>query len=151
MTNEQKERMEANARDAVMNFMPYGLFVNKENGKVLFFNRKYEIIEWGGQREFDFKPEDVGIQYEYALDHRFLMAADGTEYVGKMYWLYSRFRPYSFIKEPMWRYFEVMGKLFPFMMNHVSNAWASEYSSQEQYDRTDALMKKYYPQLYSKK
>lgn len=151
MTLFEYETIEWDAKEAIKNFMPYGLFVNKENGKVLFFNRRYEIIEWGGQREFDFNPEELGIQYEFALDHRFLMAADGTEYVGKMYWLYCRFRPYEFTKHAFILYFEMMGKLLPFMMNHVSNAWATEYSSQEQYDRTDALMKKYYPQLYSKK
>ncbi len=150
---EEQEQIETmwKAQDAMRKYMPYGLFVNAENNKVLLFNREYEVMEFAGQREFDLDLGELFGDFTNIMGHRFLMTDDGHEYVGTMLWLYEVDPPYYFEKDPMIAYFLVVEKVISQIIKCPGNSFNEQTASKKQKARTRKLLKKYYPTIYSKK
>lgn len=150
---EEQEKLDTlwKARGVVRKYLPYGLFRNVENGKILLFNREYEVIEIAGQREFDIDLAELIEDFAYIADARFLLTDDGHGYVGTMYWLYCEESPFYFEKENMIHYFNKVEKVFSQIIKCPGNGYNKRTATKEQYNRVKALHKKYYPYCYTKK
>ncbi len=142
---ERKFLQEESAQFAVRKYMPYGLFLNKANGKVLLFNREYEVMEYAGQREFHIDPIELGINYTFIRENGFLMTEDGLSYVGCFYFLYSDDQPYYFGKASMISYYQRLDKLMGYIVNCVGNSYNEGTSTKKQTNEVKRLRKKYYP------
>lgn len=121
------------------------MFRNAENGKVMFFNRDYEVMEFGGQREFECTPELLDIKFSYECDKKFLMLRDGTVYVGTIFLLYNdEDAPYTLNKSHLVEYFNKVNEVMWAVVVCRENAYSNGTSTDEQFKKLQALMDRYF-------
>ena len=136
----KKEQQELQVRGAVKKYLPYALFRNAENGKVIFVNRHYEVMDFFGQREFDIDIEKLGIEFDYEADEMFLLPEDGTSYVGMFFFLYTDANsPYYFYKRDVIDYFEKLEKVMAQMVICLGNAFNNATATEEQLKDLEVL------------
>lgn len=101
---------------------PYGLFLDV-TGKVVFFNREYEVITFGGKKEFDFNPDALVFDYTYVAYDRYLFTKEGDAYFGKMYFLCDDINPYYYSKKGLIVYLHRIEKLLDVIVGKIGNPY----------------------------
>lgn len=143
--SEKRLEQEYGAKFCIKNFLPYGMFRNAENGKVLFFNREYEVMEFGGKREFDCSIDLLDIDFSYVCDKKFLIPRDGTVYVGKIYLLYTDENPpYTFVKRDIAEYFHKLTEVMWTIVDTMGNAFNNGTTTDDQIKKLQVLMDRHF-------
>lgn len=102
---------------------PYGVMLSDE-GVVVFFNRKYEALSFGGVREFRVKQKALQKHCIAVQDDMFLMTDDGKKYVGKMGFFYNdETAPYVGEKKSLNRFFHKYQKIIEVAIGTIGNPY----------------------------
>lgn len=130
---------------AIRTYMPYGMLRDEISGKVVFFNREYEVMNFGGQKEFDLDPEELDIDFVYSAEGKFLMGEDGSVYVGWVYLLYnSENAPYYLDGQFLVEYLMNYNKLAEYTIHPIGNAYNNCTATTSQYEKMHKALRKYF-------
>ncbi len=133
------------AGKAIRNYMPYGLMKDEITGKVVFFNREYEVMTFGNQKEFDLDPDELDIDFVFSECGKFLMGEDGSVYVGWVYLLYdSETAPYYLDGQDLVEYLMNYNKLAEYTIHPIGNAFNNCTATKSQYDVMSEAMSSYF-------
>lgn len=129
---------------------PYGL-IEDMDGKVIFFNREYQAMTFGGKKEFDIKPEDLGIEFPYVAEGKFLLTEEDDAYVGKMYFLYDmKDIPYYLSYEDFEPYMMRIAPVLNAIVGTLANPYAERNCPKTLCEKQSRRMRKLYNKRFHK-
>ena len=117
---------------------PYGFVQDEETGKIVFFNRDYEILTFMGKKEFDFDPSKVLDDGMQIGEGKFLMGADGSVYVGRFYMFFIDYNePFWMEKALLENYLRRLSRVMLLMNDVICNAFDNGTATGEQCEICD--------------
>jgi len=131
-------------RNRLRKVFPYAL-MKTDDGKVVFFNREYEVMCIAGQQEFEADVDSMDVEWESVRDAMFLMDENGEVYVGTVYYLYDDANnPFWLEQQEMATYLQRLGRVMEVMVTPIGNAFANGTFSKEQMDNASRRLAKLY-------